>query len=158
METQLLSELLAMVICIVFSAYFSASETAFSSLNRARMKAMAEQGDKRAERALALAEQYDRLLSTLLIGNNIVNIAVASIGTVMFVRYYGDMGATISTVVITIVAVSYTHLDVYKRQASGAAPIKPSRDRPAATEARKVPWPVSSFCGTTLKGLSLIHI
>ncbi len=107
METQLLSELLAMVICIVFSAYFSASETAFSSLNRARMKAMAEQGDKRAERALALAEQYDRLLSTLLIGNNIVNIAVASIGTVMFVRYYGDMGATISTVVITIVVLIF---------------------------------------------------
>lgn len=107
METQLFSELLAMVICIVFSAYFSASETAFSSLNRARMKAMAEQGDKRAERALALAEQYDRLLSTLLIGNNIVNIAVASIGTVMFVRYYGDMGATISTVVITIVVLIF---------------------------------------------------
>ena len=107
METQLLSELLAMVICIVFSAYFSASETAFSSLNRARMKAMAEQGDKRAERALTLAEQYDRLLSTLLIGNNIVNIAVASIGTVMFVRYYGDMGATISTVVITIVVLIF---------------------------------------------------
>ena len=68
---------------------------------------MAEQGDKRAERALALAEQYDRLLSTLLIGNNIVNIAVASIGTVMFVRYYGDMGATISTVVITIVVLIF---------------------------------------------------
>ncbi len=107
METQLLSDLVAMVILIVCSAYFSASETAFSSLNRARMKAMAEQGDKRAERALALAEQYDRLLSTLLIGNNIVNIAVASIGTVMFVRYYGDMGATISTVVITIVVLIF---------------------------------------------------
>ena len=107
METQLISELLAMAICIAFSAYFSASETAFSSLNRARMKAMAEQGDKRAERTLALAEQYDRLLSTLLIGNNIVNIAVASIGTVMFVRYYGDLGATISTVVITIVVLIF---------------------------------------------------
>ena len=107
MESQLLTELLAMAICIAFSAYFSASETAFSSLNRARMKAMAEQGDKRAERALALAEQYDRLLSTLLIGNNIVNIAVASIGTVMFVRYYGDLGATISTVVITIVVLIF---------------------------------------------------
>ena len=107
MESQLLTELLAMTICIAFSAYFSASETAFSSLNRARMKAMAEQGDKRAERALALAEQYDRLLSTLLIGNNIVNIAVASIGTVMFVRYYGDLGATISTVVITIVVLIF---------------------------------------------------
>ena len=107
MESQLLTELLAMVICIAFSAYFSASETAFSSLNRARMKAMAEQGDKRSERALALAEQYDRLLSTLLIGNNIVNIAVASIGTVMFVRYYGDLGATISTVVITIVVLIF---------------------------------------------------
>lgn len=107
MESQLLTELLAMAICIAFSAYFSASETAFSSLNRARMKAMAEQGDKRAERALALAEQYDRLLSTLLIGNNIVNIAAASIGTVMFVRYYGDLGATISTMVITIVVLIF---------------------------------------------------
>ena len=107
MDTQLVGELLAMAVCIAFSAYFSASETAFSSLNRARMKAMAEQGDKRAERTLALAEQYDRLLSALLIGNNIVNIAVASIGTVMFVRYYGDLGATISTVVITIVVLIF---------------------------------------------------
>ena len=90
METQLISELLAMAICIAFSACFSASETAFSSLNRARMKAMAEQGDKRAERTLALAEQYDRLLSTLLIGNNIGGLGtpIASLDSLISMKAY----------------------------------------------------------------------
>ena len=63
---------------------------------------MAEKGNKKAEKTLMLAENYDKLISTILIGNNIVNIALASIGTVLFVNIYGDIGATISTVVITV--------------------------------------------------------
>lgn len=96
------TEILIMVFLILMSAYFSATETAFSSLNRTKLKTLAEKGNKRASLACALSEKYDKLISTILIGNNIVNIGVASLGTVLFVRCYGDIGATVSTVVITI--------------------------------------------------------
>ncbi len=98
-----------MALLVVFSAYFSATETAFSSLNRTRLKSMAEKGSRRAARAYALSEQYDRLLSTILIGNNIVNIALASIGTMLFVDlcHSESYGATLSTVVITVVVLIF---------------------------------------------------
>lgn len=92
---------------VLMSAYFSATETAFSSLNRTRLKALAEKGSRKAVLALRLSGQYDKLLSTILIGNNIVNIAMASLGTVLFIRLYGDIGATISTIVITIVVLIF---------------------------------------------------
>lgn len=95
------------LICIMMSAFFSASETAFSSANKTRLKTMAEKGDSRAKAGLALAENYDKLISTILIGNNIVNILASSLGTVIFVSIYGDIGATISTVVLTIVVLMF---------------------------------------------------
>ena len=94
--------IIMMAVCLLLSAYFSATETAFSSANTTRLRTLAEKGSGGAALALKLLEQYDRLLSTILIGNNIVNIATASIGTVLFVRHYGDAGATISTVVVLI--------------------------------------------------------
>ena len=97
----------AMVVWVAMSAYFSATETAFSSLNKTRLKVLADDGNKRAALALRLAENYDRLISTILIGNNIVNISVASIGTLLFVELYGDAGATISTVVVTVVVLIF---------------------------------------------------
>ena len=97
----------AMVVCIAMSAYFSATETAFSSLNKTRLKVLADNGNKRAALALKLSEDYDKLISTILIGNNIVNIMVASIGTLLFVGLYGDIGATVSTVVVTIVVLIF---------------------------------------------------
>ncbi len=97
----------AMVVCVVLSAYFSATETAFSSVNKTRLKALAEKGNYRAKIAYQLSEDYDRLISTILIGNNIVNIAVASIGTLLFVQALGDIGATVSTVVVTVVVLIF---------------------------------------------------
>ena len=96
-----------MAVCLMLSAYFSATETAFSSANTTRLKTLAEKGNKRAALVCKLLERYDRLLSTILIGNNIVNIATASIGTVLFVKHYGDAGATISTVVVTVVVLIF---------------------------------------------------
>ena len=78
--------IIIIVFCIVMSAYFSATETAFSSLNRIRIKNMAEKGNKRAALVLRLSNNYDGLLSTILIGNNIVNITSASLATVVLVR------------------------------------------------------------------------
>ena len=98
--------IIMMAIFVLLSAYFSATETAFSSLNKTRLKTMAEKSPK-AERALKLSENYDKLISTILIGNNIVNIALASLGTVLFVKLCGDIGATVSTVVITVVVLIF---------------------------------------------------
>ena len=100
--------LIALVILVAFSAFFSASETAFSSLNQIRLKSRAEDGDKAAARVLAMSEQYDKLLSTILIGNNIVNIGAASIATVLFTKALGEeRGATVSTIVLTIVVLVF---------------------------------------------------
>lgn len=105
----MISKIIAMIICVMFSAYFSATETAFSSANKTRFKALVEKGNKRAALALRLAEDYDRLISTILIGNNIVNISLASIGTLFFIELLSNAenAATISTIVITVVVLIF---------------------------------------------------
>lgn len=96
--------LAALVALVALSAYFSATETAFTSLNRIRLKTRADDGDKRAARTLALAADFDRLLSTLLIGNNIVNNVATTIGAVLFIQLIGPgRGPTVSATVLTIV-------------------------------------------------------
>ena len=100
-------QIIAIAVCVVFSAYFSATETAFTSLNRIRLKNMANDGDKRAKEVLELAENYDNLLSTILVGNNIVNIAMTSLATVLFITLYPKYGATIATAVTTIVVLIF---------------------------------------------------
>ena len=100
--------LVIIIACVVMSAYFSATETAFSSLNRIRIKNMAEKGDKRARLVLRMSENYDSLLSTILIGNNIVNIACASLATLLFVDWLGsDAGPSVSTAVTTVVVLLF---------------------------------------------------
>ncbi len=104
--------LCAMVVLVLFSSFFSGAETAFSSLNRVKLKAMMSDGksNKKIERAIALAENYDVVLSTVLIGNNIVNIACTSLATLFFTGVLGDnsdLGATVSTVVMTIVVLIF---------------------------------------------------
>lgn len=104
--------LLAMALLVLFSAFFSGAETAFSSLNRVKLKTMMgeKKSAKRIERTLELAENYDIVLSTVLIGNNIVNIACTSLATLFFTGLLGDnsdLGATVSTVVMTIVVLIF---------------------------------------------------
>lgn len=99
--------IIALVFLVACSAFFSASETAFSSLNQIRLKSRAEDGDASAARVLAMAEKYDKLLSTILIGNNIVNISSASLATVIFIKYFGNAGITLSTVVMTVLVLIF---------------------------------------------------
>ena len=94
-------------ILLLMSGYFSATETAFSSINRIRIKHLANTGNKRALQTLSLSEDFDRVLSTILIGNNIVNIASASIATVIFTKYFADSGVTIATVVTTVLVLIF---------------------------------------------------
>ena len=109
MLSELLPSIVAMVFCVIMSAYFSATETAFSSLNKTRLKALAEKDNRRAELTLRLSEKYDKMLSTILIGNNIVNIALSSVATLLFVDIMkdADKGAAVSTVVITVVVLIF---------------------------------------------------
>ncbi len=100
--------LIIIFVCIIMSAYFSATETAFSSLNRIRIKNMTEKGNEKAGLVMRLYENYDSLLSTILIGNNIVNILSASLATVLFVRLLGnEAGPSVSTAVTTIVVLIF---------------------------------------------------
>ena len=86
MDSSTISMTVAIVLLVMMSAYFSATETAFSCLNKIRMKSRAESGDHRAALAMDLVEDYDRLISTILIGNNIVNITASTVGTVLFTK------------------------------------------------------------------------
>lgn len=94
-------------VLLVCSAFFSASETAYSSLNKIRMRNYAEEGDKKAKRTLAVAENFDRLLSTILVGNNVVNMASASIATVLATALFGASGAAIATLVMTVLVLIF---------------------------------------------------
>lgn len=107
MDSGDLRSVLAIIFLIICSGFFSASETAYTSLNLVRLKRMASEGDKRAESVLKLADNYDRLLSTILIGNNIVNLLSASLATVLFVKWIGNEGVTVSTIVITVVVLLF---------------------------------------------------
>ena len=102
--------IIIIVVCVILSAYFSATETAFSTFNRIRVKNMAEKGNKKAALALKLSDNYDSLISAILIGNNIVNILASAMGTLLFTNViFGDhpngedLGATVSTAVLTVV-------------------------------------------------------
>lgn len=107
MNPENIRNIIALAVLILMSGYFSATETAFLSCNKTRLRTMAEKGNKRAALVNRLNENYDRLLSTILIGNNIVNLTAASIGTVLFVKLYGDIGATVSTAVITVLVLIF---------------------------------------------------
>lgn len=117
---------LLLIVLIMLSAYFSASETAFSSYNRVRMKSEAEdKKGKKARRVLFLSENYEKLISTILIGNNIVNIVATSIATLLFTHLLPDneaMAATVSTVVMTLAVLIFgeiTPKTIAKRTADG---------------------------------------
>lgn len=108
-DLSIVGYLIGILICVVFSGYFSASETAFTTINRIRLKTLAEDGDAGAKLVLKVSENYDKMLTTILIGNNIVNIASASMATLIFAALLADqdLGASVSTAVMTIVVLIF---------------------------------------------------
>ena len=109
METGDIVVLVALIVMIILSGMFSASETAFSTAQKARLQAMADDGEKRAGKVLKFLDKYERILSTILIGNNIVNITGATLGTILFASLISnnDIANTVSTVVITVVVLIF---------------------------------------------------
>lgn len=106
--SQILPKIILLAILIMLSGFFSATETAFFSMNKIRIKALANDGNRRAKKVLKLSDDMDSLLYTILIGNNLVNIATTAIATVLFVELIGaELGATVSTAVITVVVLMF---------------------------------------------------
>ncbi|HIR02704.1 MAG TPA: HlyC/CorC family transporter [Candidatus Scatovicinus merdipullorum] len=97
----------SILILIILSAFFSSVETAFSTVNTIRLKHDAQNGSKKAQDALYITENYDKALTTVLIGNNIVNISCSSIATVLCINLFGDMGAAISTGAVTLLVLTF---------------------------------------------------
>ena len=102
-----MDKIIGIAVLVIFSAYFSATETAFTSVNRIRIKNLANDGDRKAKEVLDLTEKFDSMLSTILVGNNIVNIAMSAIATVLFMELYPVYGATIATAVITVIVLIF---------------------------------------------------
>lgn len=103
MDSAHITSIIIFFICIILSAYFSSSETAFTSARAVKLKTEAKNGDRKAARAVKLQNRFEEVLSTILIGNNLVNIASSSVATIFFVSFYPTYGATISTIVTTII-------------------------------------------------------
>ena len=100
--------IITLAILVMLSAFFSASETAFSSVNRIKIKNMANDGNPKAKKVLKITDNYSKFLSTILVGNNIVNIFASSLATLLFVKLMGeDLGVTYSTVIMTIVILTF---------------------------------------------------
>ena len=98
-----------MIFCVIMSGYFSATETAMSTYSKTKIKTLVEKGNKKAALVLKLTDNYDKLLSTILIGNNIVNILLASLGTVLFIKIMNNSPSapSVSTAVITVVVLIF---------------------------------------------------
>ena len=102
-ESTITLYVIILIALILLSAMFSATETAFTSINRARLKARAQEGKKRAEKVLKIVDDYDKILFTMLIGNNIVNITATTIAALLFISLIGaETGPTVSTIVLTV--------------------------------------------------------
>ena len=98
---------LLILVLLMLSAFFSASETAFSAANMIRLRTMAEDGNKRAALAVKVAGQYDKLIATILIGNNLVNIAISSLVTVLATSYFKNYAVAIATGITTLVVLTF---------------------------------------------------
>ena len=130
MDSDSIRYIIFLGLLIAASGFFSASETAYTSLNRMRLKELAESGDKKATLALSLADNYDTLLSTILVGNNIVNILASSLATILFVTYFPVTGVTISTIVMTILVLIFGEI----------SPKSIAKERPEAFAVNAAPF------------------
>ena len=146
----------AMVVMVICSAYFSATETAFTSLNRIRLKSKADAGNRRAARALELVDKYDNLLSTILVGNNIVNLTASSLSTLFFtVGLQLQNGAVIATAVITVVVLIFGEVSP-KSMAKEAPEQFAMFSAPIIGTLMVILTPVNWFFAVLKKGLSRI--
>ncbi len=102
MDSDSISQLIFLILLLLLSAFFSSAETAFTTVSRIRMRTLAENGSKQAKRVLNITDNMHKMLSAILIGNNVVNISASSIATTLAIKLFGSMGAGIATGILTI--------------------------------------------------------
>lgn len=102
--------IVTLIVMVVVSAYFSGSETGMMTLNRYRLRHLSKQGNRAAKRVERLLRKPDRLISLVLIGNNLVNILASSLATIVGMRLYGDAGVAIATGVLTFVVLVFAEV------------------------------------------------
>ena len=107
MDYNAVIQLIALVVLLTQSAFFSSAETALTTVSKIRMKTLAEEGDRRAQLVLKITDEPSRMLSTILIGNNLVNILASSLATVLAVRAFGNAGTGIATGVLTVLVLIF---------------------------------------------------
>lgn len=104
-------QIAALIVLVMLSAFFSGTETAFTSFNKTRMKTLAQDGNKKAKAVMEVEERYEKFLSTMLVGNNIVNISASTIATILFtnsiIKGNQSLAATVSTIVMTVVVLIF---------------------------------------------------
>jgi len=143
MDAHSTAMLIAIILLVAMSSVFSATETAFSSFNYIRMKNRAEGGDKKAALVLKLAEDFDALLSTILVGNNVVNLTAASLSTLFFNKLLGAYGPAVSTAVLTVVVLVFGEISpksLAKENADGMAMAMAPLFRVLVTVLRPINW------------------
>lgn len=107
MDTTGVIQLISLAILVLLSAFFSSAETAFSTVNRVRLRTLAEENHKGAIRVLAILDQYGKMLSTILIGNNIVNLSASSVATTFAISLWGSRAVGIATGILTFVVLMF---------------------------------------------------
>ena len=130
LDTSVAIQLIILLILLILSGFFSSAETALTTVNRMRIRGLADEGNKKAKTVMHITDDTSKMLSAILIGNNVVNLSAASLTTTLAYNLGGSMVAVASAVLSVLIIifgeitpktmatpVSYTHLDVYKRQA-----------------------------------------
>ena len=102
MDSKSITQLIFLALLLLLSSFFSSAETAFTTVSRIRMRTLAESGNKKAKRVLAITDDMHQMLSAILIGNNIVNLSASSIATSLAIKLFGSMGAGIATGILTL--------------------------------------------------------
>ncbi|MDX9686929.1 HlyC/CorC family transporter [Halopseudomonas formosensis] len=144
--------LLILALLIVCSAFFSSSETGMMSLNRYRLKHLSKKGNQSARRAERMLGRPDRLLGTILVGNNIVNILAASLATIVAVRIWGDAGIAVATVALTVVILIFGEITPKTLAALRPEAIAFRVSGPLAVLQRLL-YPIVWLCNTLSNGL-----
>ena len=120
MDADIILTSVFLVILMLMGSFFSATEMAFSALNRARLKSIVDGGSKRATLTLKLSDRFDELLSTMLICNNLVAITTATVAAVLFIRMFPIHGALISTVAVSVIVIVFT--DIFPKALAKESP------------------------------------
>ena len=137
---------------LVLSAYFSGSETALTAASRGKLRAQAEKGSSGAEKALAITEDNERLIGSVLLGNNLVNILAASLATALFTRLFGESGVALATLVMTLLVLIFAEV-LPKTYAITNAEVAAARTAPTILLVIKIFSPIVTLVRWMVRGV-----